>query len=146
VSDEQVELVAKVPRRLPNISQWFAIFNIVLPQRPLPPSHLLGDGVESAVARLRAFWDREGEWTVSEFVTKTVPGMNDYRSIADEERSLAALHRDVLTSMVGMVLDSFPQKGEAPMYFVAWKVTGQVESLQGLLSKVSDTLRRVESI
>jgi len=119
VGEDQVELLAKVSKRMSATKQWYAIFNIVLPQTPLPPRARLSGRTELVVSQLRSFWAREGARIVSKFVAHRLPALYDssteideekllacYEAIPNEERSLAALHNDVIAAMIGKVLDS----------------------------------------
>jgi hypothetical protein len=108
VGADQVDLFAQVPKKMSNKRQWRIIFNIALPQKPLPKSIYSRPGLEGLVDRIRSFWDLKGEEIVSGFVMGRIPEMKtDYLLIPDEERSLAALHRAVISDVLKIVIDKF---------------------------------------
>jgi len=110
VTGNQIDILAKIPRDIPEEKQWVAIFSIVLPQKPIPSCMHTRPGLEASVNHIRSFWDRQGAEIVSTFVMDKIPEMKtNYNLISDEERALAALHRVILVDILGIAVKNFDE-------------------------------------
>lgn len=92
ISEAQVEQLAKRPKiRQPDKSSWFHVWEIAFSGEPKPRKPFLAScgQLEAAICRLNAFWFRQGNTIITEFLRQT--GLRDY-GLRDEERNLVALH------------------------------------------------------
>ena len=106
ISVAQVEQLAKRPRlRQPKESLWFGVWDIIFPGEDRPRKPFLNScgQLEAAVCRLNAFWFREGNTIITEFLREK--GLRDY-GLKDEERNVAALHTFTLHHLTDELLSA----------------------------------------
>ena len=92
VSEDQKKLLARRDLGGSGASReerWFAVWDVVFPGEPPPPSPFPDGGEDRAVAEAREFWEGRGREVVAGFLGER--GLLSW-DVRDEERALAAVH------------------------------------------------------
>ncbi|KAH9892204.1 hypothetical protein F4778DRAFT_751237 [Xylariomycetidae sp. FL2044] len=98
ISEQQMRQLARRPEsRRSEALQWFCVWEIVFPDTPWPTTPFLTGELESVVATTRAFWSKQGQLIVSDFMK--AKDLQSY-SVPNEERNLAALYSAILNRVV----------------------------------------------